>query len=133
MAAKTLVIPDPTFYYSYKDENTFFNWIYEAPGFVQVIRKSDPEGLHFTFKKITPETLSELYAAMRRYGLDFKCLGPQITKTELRKIFARKNPEDAKSYYKFWAEEIYGASAKRKPKVKSKPKKAAKKPRKPKR
>jgi len=114
---KTILIPDPTYYFTQKDEDTFFNWLYTTPGFVTVVGR--PEGLYLTLKSITYHSVMDIMAAMSRYGLDVGCLAASLSKTEIRKI-CESNKTAPKERYKYLVGKIFGKSTKKKKKASKK-------------
>jgi hypothetical protein len=66
-----LIIKETIRYWSQRDEDYFFAWLKSVPGFVNVI--GEGRELH-VYLAPTPDTIRELAALFKRYGLDTSVL-----------------------------------------------------------
>lgn len=93
-----LIVREPSFFYSYLDEENFFHWLESIPAVAGVTRVG--RDLQISLKApIDEPNLRDLVAVLKRYGVDMKCLSPFVDSTNEPWF---KNPAA------YWYKDVFG-------------------------
>lgn len=104
MTKKIVLICKSVGYYSYKDEDAFFEWIKKIPAIESFDGRLDELYLYIKSKRISSENLRELLGLFYRYKVDMKQLAQFLNTSNQEWFYDNKKA--------FWHKKVFGLDKK---------------------